>query len=192
MRLSHKGEYALRAMTYLALNYRKSPVQIHEISQREKIPEKFLEQILLQLKRAGLLDSKRGSHGGYVLLKPPKRVSLADIIRTIDGALAPLGCVSKWAHVKCENEKSCGLRAVMLDVRNVVARMLEGITLEDACAGSGSPSRRADGRGRVAHAIDSTTGDSRQGQDGRRRRTPSVPAHRVKPAVKGLRRRALR
>ncbi|MFZ1946748.1 MAG: Rrf2 family transcriptional regulator [bacterium] len=139
MRISRKGEYALRAMAYLALNYKKAPVRIHEISQREKIPEKFLEQILLQLKRVGLLDSKRGAHGGYLLLKPPKHVSLARIIREIDGPLAPLGCVSKWAHVRCSDEKKCGLRKVMLDVRNVVAEMLEGITLEDVCRGTQSP-----------------------------------------------------
>jgi Rrf2 family cysteine metabolism transcriptional repressor len=139
MRISRKGEYALRAMAYLALNYKKSPVRIREISQREKIPEKFLEQILLQLRRAGLLDSKRGPYGGYLLLRPPRNVSLARIIREIDGPLAPLGCVSKWAHVRCSDEKKCGLRKVMLDVRNVVAEMLEGITLEDVCKGTRPP-----------------------------------------------------
>lgn len=133
MRISRKCEYALRAMTFLASHYKKNPVQIHEIARREKIPQKFLEQILLQLKQVGLLESKRGIHGGYSLLKPPKRVSLAQVIRLIDGPLAPLGCVSKWAHITCPDEKKCGLRKVMLDVRNVVAEMLEGITLEDAC-----------------------------------------------------------
>jgi Rrf2 family transcriptional regulator, cysteine metabolism repressor len=132
LRISRKGEYALRAMAYLALNYKKDPVRIHEISQREKIPQKFLEQILLQLKQAGLLESKRGVHGGYSLLRHPRKVSLAHIIRVIDGPLAPLGCVSTWAHVRCPDERKCGLRKVMLDVRNVVAKMLEGITLEDA------------------------------------------------------------
>jgi Rrf2 family cysteine metabolism transcriptional repressor len=138
MRISRKGEYALRAMTYLALHHKSGPVPIHEISGREKIPQKFLEQILLQLKRTGLLESKRGSHGGYILSRDPKRVSLARIIREIDGPLAPLGCVSKWAHVRCPDEKHCGLRKVMLGVRNVVAEMLEGITLEDACKRSRS------------------------------------------------------
>jgi Rrf2 family cysteine metabolism transcriptional repressor len=139
LRISHKGEYALRAMTYLALNYKKPPVHIHEISEREKIPEKFLEQILLQLKRARLLDSKRGVRGGYLLLKPPKKISLAQIIRIIDGPLAPLGCVSRWAHVACPDEKKCGLRKVMLGVRNVVAEMLERITLEDVCRETAPP-----------------------------------------------------
>ncbi|HVP58228.1 MAG TPA: Rrf2 family transcriptional regulator [bacterium] len=137
MRISRKGEYALRAMSYLALNYGQGPVPIHQIAAREKIPQKFLEQILLQLKRSGLLESKRGIRGGYSLLKDPKRVSLARIIREIDGPLAPLGCVSKWAHVRCPDEKRCGLRRVMLGVRNLVAEKLEGITLEDACRRSG-------------------------------------------------------
>jgi len=138
MRISKKGEYALRAMAYLALNYKKAPVHIHEISQREKIPEKFLEQILLDLKRAGLLESKRGIHGGYSIIKAPRKISLARIIRIIDGALAPLGCVSRWAHVSCPDEKKCGLRKVMLEVRNVVAEMLEKITLEDVCRKRGN------------------------------------------------------
>jgi Rrf2 family cysteine metabolism transcriptional repressor len=133
MRISRKGEYALRAVTFLALNYGKAPVRIHEISKREKIPEKFLEQILLQLRRAGLLESRRGAHGGYLLLRRPEKVSIADVIRVIDGPLAPIGCVSKWAHVRCEDERKCGLRRVMLEVRNVVADMLEGITLKDVC-----------------------------------------------------------
>ena len=135
MRISRKGEYALRAITFLALNYKKAPVQIHEISKHEKIPEKFLEQILLQLRRAGLLESKRGAHGGYLLLRPPGKVSLAEVIRVIDGPLAPIGCVSKWAHVRCADERKCGLRRVMLEVRNVVADMLEGISLDDVSRG---------------------------------------------------------
>lgn len=143
MRISRKGEYALRAVTFLALNYGKSPVQIHEISRREKIPEKFLEQILLQLRRAGLLESKRGAHGGYLLLRPPGKISLAEVIRVIDGALAPVGCVSKWAHVRCADEKKCGLRKVMLEVRNVVADMLESITLEDVSKGGGTGGKGA-------------------------------------------------
>ena len=133
MRVSRKGEYALRAVTYLSINYKKTPVQIHEISQREKIPEKFLEQILLQLKKAGLLESKRGVHGGYRLIRSPRRITLAQVIREIDGPLAPVSCVSKWAHIKCHDEKKCRLREVMLDVRNAIAEVLEQITFADVC-----------------------------------------------------------
>jgi Rrf2 family protein len=133
MRISKKGEYALRAMIDLSLNYKKGPIQIHQISQRERIPEKFLEQILLELKKSGLLQSKRGIGGGYSLIKSPDQISLAQVIRIIDGPLAPLGCVSKWAHISCPEEKNCGLQLVMLDVRNAIAKILEGITFTDVC-----------------------------------------------------------
>jgi len=133
MRISKKGDYALRAMVVLAFNYKKGPVQIHEISQREHIPEKFLEQILLGLKKSGLLQSKRGIGGGYNLIRPPDKISLAEVIRTIDGPLAPLGCVSKMAHINCPEEKNCGLQSVMLDVRNSIAKILEGISFADVC-----------------------------------------------------------
>lgn len=133
MKVSRKGEYALRAMIDLSLNYDKGTVQIQDISQREKIPQKFLEQILLTLKNAGLLQSKRGIGGGYSLIKPPGKISLAEVIRIIDGPLAPLSCVSQWAHVSCPEEKNCGLYGVMLDVRNAIAAMLENITFEDVC-----------------------------------------------------------
>lgn len=133
MRISRKGDYALRAMAYLAMNYGSRRVRIGEIAKREGIPKKFLEQILLQLRRAGLVESKRGIGGGYVLVKPPRKISLAQIIRVIDGPLAPLGCVSKWAHVRCPDERRCGLRKVMARVRDTVATMLENLTLEDVC-----------------------------------------------------------
>lgn len=133
MRISRKGEYALRAMIDLSLNYGRGSVQIHQISQREKIPEKFLEQILLELKKSGLLQSKRGIGGGYRLIKDPREINLAQVIRIIDGPLAPLGCVSKWAHISCPEEKNCGLQSVMLDVRNAIAKILEGITFADVC-----------------------------------------------------------
>jgi len=133
MRISKKGEYALRAMIYLSLNYEKGPAQIYDISEREKIPKKFLEQILLGLKKAGLLQSKRGIGGGYSLIKPPKAITLAQIIRIIDGPLAPLGCVSQWAHISCPEERNCGLKQVMLEVRNAIAQVLENVTFDDVC-----------------------------------------------------------
>ncbi len=133
MKISKKGEYALRAMIDLALNYDKGSVQIRDIAEREKIPEKFLEQILLTLKKAGLLQSRQGVGGGYSLIRPPKEISLAEVIRVIDGPLAPLSCVSQWAYVSCPEEQNCGLYSVMLDVRNAIAEMLENLTFEDVC-----------------------------------------------------------
>ena len=143
MRVSRKGEYALRAMIVLAGSYGGGPVRIQEIAERERIPKKFLEQILLELKNSGLLESRRGVGGGYRLIKDPAEVTLAQVVRIIDGPLAPVGCVSRLAHVQCEHQDSCGLYGVMLDVRNAIASVLEGVTFADICKKSG-------GRGRAA------------------------------------------
>lgn len=131
MRISKKGEYALRAMSYLAMNYGDGTVRIGEIASRERIPKKFLQQILLLLRKAGILRSERGVEGGYALAKEPGKITLAEVIRIVDGPLAPMGCASTWAHVSCPEEKSCQLRRVMLVVRNAVAGILEGITFEE-------------------------------------------------------------
>lgn len=146
MRLSRKGEYALRAMIVLGKSYGSGPVQIQKISDGEAIPKKFLEQILLDLKKAGLLKSKRGAGGGYELICPPEDVTLARVIRVIDGPLAPLSCVSTHAHVRCPEEATCGLYSVMMDVRNAIAGVLESVTVADICGrtAAGGPGRRGD------------------------------------------------
>jgi len=133
MNLSKKGEYALRAMIGLSMNYGRGSVHTHDIAEIEHIPQKFLEQILLELKKAGLLESKRGRGGGYSLIKSPEDISLAEVIRIIDGRLAPLGCVSNWAHIKCPEESDCGLHKVMRDVRNAIVKILEDVSFADVC-----------------------------------------------------------
>jgi Rrf2 family protein len=133
MKISKKGEYAIRALINLALNYEKGVTQIHDIAKAEDIPVKFLEQILLNLKNAGFLHSRRGKGGGYFLNKSPDKIKLGDIIRLIDGPLAPLACVSNTAHLQCSKEASCGLRSVMVDVKNAVSEILDHITLNDVC-----------------------------------------------------------
>jgi len=135
VRLSRKGEYALRAMIRLSLAYGGGPLRIGEISKLEKIPRKFLEQILLELRKAGLLRSRRGAGGGYSLIRPPEEITFAQVIRVIDGPLAPLGCVSTHAYVGCPDEKTCGLHRVMLEVRNATANILENATFASACNG---------------------------------------------------------
>lgn len=143
MRISKKGEYALLALIYIALNYQKNVTQAPEIVRDENIPERFLEQILLVLKKAGFLRSKRGVSGGYTLSRSPVEIKLGEIIRLIDGPLAPIGCVSKFAHEDCSKEKTCGLRSIMLDVRNATAAILDHITLDDVCRRvKGAPQRR--------------------------------------------------
>ncbi len=136
MRLSKRGEYGLRAMIALATplpNGDVPVIQIREIAQREQIPAKFLEQILLALKNAGLLHSKMGVGGGYHLARAPQDISLGQIVRVLDGPLAPVKCVSQMAYEPCgcPDEETCGLRLVMGDVRNAIAELLDGTSLAD-------------------------------------------------------------
>ena len=136
MRLSKRGEYGLRAMMALAVPGPdgKPPVlQIREIAEREQMPGKFLEQILLALKNAGLLHSKMGVGGGYHLARPAAEISLGQIVRVLDGPLAPVKCVSQMAYEPCgcPDEETCGLRLVMGDVRNAISEVLDGTSLAD-------------------------------------------------------------
>jgi Rrf2 family protein len=134
MHLSKRGEYGLRAMIILAEAKKQDPpglVQIKEISLRDQIPSKFLEQILLALKNAGLVHSKMGVGGGYYLARPADQISLGQIIRILDGPIAPIKCVSHMAYEPCgcPDENSCGLRMVMGDVRNAMTHILDTVTL---------------------------------------------------------------
>lgn len=134
MKLSKRGEYGLRAMVDLASQATPgAAVPIKEIAQREKIPVKFLEQILLTLRNAGLLRSRMGVTGGYYLAHPADQITLGQIVRVLDGPLAPIPCVSKMAYeaCACPDEETCGLRLVMLDVRNAIAGILDRTSLAD-------------------------------------------------------------
>lgn len=134
MRLSTKGEYASRAMLELSRRYPKGPVHSRQIAEAQEIPPRFLEQILLQLKRAGYLKSRKGQRGGYVLAKPPEKINVAEVIRVMDGPLAPIDCVSVMAHETCPMENTCGLRWLWKDVRDAVADILEKTTFADLAA----------------------------------------------------------
>ncbi|MBN2502835.1 MAG: Rrf2 family transcriptional regulator [Anaerolineales bacterium] len=135
MKLSKRGEYGMRAMIHLASGEEADPkiVPMKEIAKIENIPLKFLEQILLNLRNAGLLQSKMGVGGGYYLAKPPEEITLGQIERVLDGPLAPIRCVSQTAYEPCgcPDEETCGLRLVMLDVRNAIADILDNTTLAD-------------------------------------------------------------
>lgn len=135
MKLSKKGEYALRALIDLAMNADRGVAQAHDIARHENIPIKFLEQILLSLKNAGLLQSRRGVGGGYVLARPPDQITLGEVIRLLEGPIAPIGCASQTAPERCScpDESICGLRSVMLDVRNAISDIVDQITLADVC-----------------------------------------------------------
>lgn len=130
--LTKKAKYALKAVLYLAREYGKGPILVSEIAEREQIPHKFLEVILLDLKNMGILQSKKGKGGGYSLSKSPDSIFFGQVIRAIDGPLALLPCVSLTAYAKCEeciDETSCGIRLVMKEVRDATANILDGASL---------------------------------------------------------------
>jgi Rrf2 family cysteine metabolism transcriptional repressor len=131
VRLSTKGEYASRAMLELALRFADGPQHIRDISAAQDIPGRFLEQILLQLKRAGYLRSRKGPRGGYLLSRPPERISVAEVIRVMDGPLAPIDCVSVTAHELCPKEEACVLKGLWKETRDAIAGILERTTLAD-------------------------------------------------------------
>src|SRR5215471_948147 len=132
--LSMKAKYGLRALTALAKEYGKGPVLIGDLAKKERIPQKFLELILLELKKKGILQSKKGKGGGYFLNRPPAATSVGEVIRVLDGPLALLPCVSQTAYRRCDecpDETTCGIRSVMKEVRDSTAEILDGTTLDD-------------------------------------------------------------
>lgn len=134
--LSKRTQYSLRALYALAENYGAGPMLIAQVAEDEAIPKKFLEQILLSLKSFGLVKSKKGKGGGYMLATPPDQVTLASVIRRIEGPLAPLPCASETQFRKCEecvDIETCGTRIVMREVRDAMAEILERTTLATVC-----------------------------------------------------------
>jgi len=131
--LSKKTQYALKALGYLAGKYGEGPVLISDISKIKKIPIKFLETILLELKQAGVLDSKKGKGGGYFLIESPKKTTLAQAIRLVGGPIALLPCVSINFYEKCKDcdEAVCGLNKAMKITRDATLKILEKKTLAE-------------------------------------------------------------
>lgn len=136
--ISQKAKYALRALVALCRVAPGESLMISEISRAQAIPKKFLEQILLELKRAGIVMSRRGRLGGYVLLRPADKVTFGEVLRLIDGPIAPLPCLSKIAYRKCADcgeEDSCEIRQVFARVTLATRDVLDHTTLADAVAG---------------------------------------------------------
>lgn len=139
--LSKKAQYALKALSYLTKNYLEAsaeypsgrPVLINEIAVKQQIPIKFLESILLQLKNADILDSRKGKGGGYFLRLPPSQIPIARILRIVDGPIAMLPCVSLYFYKKCEDcqEKKCRINKMFCEVRDATLQILENRTLMD-------------------------------------------------------------
>ena len=130
--LSKKSKYGLKAMLELAAESGKRPIQASELAERQRLPKKFLEAILLELKRHGLLESKLGRGGGYVLTRKPGDITVGEIIRALEGPLALIPCVSRTAYRRCDecvDEQTCGIRLAMKEVRDATAHILDNTTL---------------------------------------------------------------
>lgn len=135
--LTMKAKYALMALGYLAAAERNEPVLISEIAEREGIPRKFLELILRELKTHGILDSRKGRGGGYLLRLDPESVTLAQVIRIVDGPIAPVPCLSQTAYRRCKeckDETTCSVRLVLRDLHLASLRVLENTTLASLAA----------------------------------------------------------
>jgi Rrf2 family protein len=137
--LTQKAKYGLRALSVLATEQgRRVTLPISELAERGHVPHKFLEAILLDLRRHGFVDSRRGKAGGYTLARPAKSISVGDIIRAIDGPLAPIPCASLTAYrpcADCANPQACAIQRLMRRVRDAMAEVLDGTSLEELAAG---------------------------------------------------------
>lgn len=133
--LSAKAQYAIHALTYLGEHFQQGYIPINQIAEKRKIPAKFLEAILLELRKAGVLGSKAGKNGGYYLLRDPKQIPMVQILRLMDGPIALLPCVSKMFYEPCRlcpyPEASCNIRSIFLEVRDATLKVIEGKSLAD-------------------------------------------------------------
>ena len=153
MRLSRRSEYGLRALVDLVHNGDSGPVPLGALAKRNNLPPKFLEQIMATLKHGGVVRTTLGAHGGYALAADAGRVSIGRVVRLLDGALAPLPCVSLryYSRCSCPDEATCPLRDVMIDVRDAMLEILDKETLAEMAARVGQSS--IDPRGRHADAL---------------------------------------
>ena len=130
--LTRRSKYGLKAVLYLAGQVGRGPISVAEVADQEHIPRKFLEAILLDLKRSGVLQSKKGQGGGYSLGRKPTEITVGQVIRTLDGPLALIPCVSQTAYARCAecvDEETCGVRLAMKQVRDATAKILDHTTL---------------------------------------------------------------
>jgi Rrf2 family protein len=135
MRVSKKTDYALRALFTLVEHFGRGPIPIRELSRRNDVPKKFLEQIMLAMKKRGWVDSVSGLRGGYVLAKTPDKITMGEVVRHFDGILAPIACVSVGGYIRCSQEPLCRFRRVFLNARNYVTNLMDHSTLADVAKG---------------------------------------------------------
>lgn len=144
MKVSKRGEYAMRALCCLAERHGDRWVHIRTVALEEEIPAKFLESIMLQLKRAGFVASRRGNEGGYALAKPPSEILLGEVIRLLDGPLAPMASAHELREMMERNPRQIGFYAVLMDVRNAVSSILDDTSLADVVRRTGEIRSAAD------------------------------------------------
>lgn len=133
MNVSTKSEYGLRALIYLGNNEHRGPVPAREIAEKWKVPVKYLEQILKTLKEADIVISQLGTSGGYRLSRPATQITAGEVIRLLDGRIAPMGCVSSYDYEPCEFEKGCGLKTLWMRARAALVGVLDQTTIADLC-----------------------------------------------------------
>lgn len=129
IKLSTKGRYGLMAMFELALNYGQGPISLKKIAKKQELSDNYLEQLFSVLRRDGLLNSVRGSQGGYMLSKPPKDITVGDILRSLEGSLAPASCVVN--DNECCKDDGCATKLVLMKIKNSIDEVVDSITLED-------------------------------------------------------------
>ena len=180
MKLSKRGEYALRSLINLgiAAKVERPLLRVTELASAEALPVKFLEQVMQQLREAGIVESVRGKHGGYRLARSADKITVGSVVRLIDGPLAPIGCVSQTAYepCNCPDEAHCGLRMLMLDVRNAIAAILDRYTLADVVEVT---TRKLVTSGRPLPFTEAAARDAKKSRAPRARRANTSPTEGV-------------
>jgi len=133
LRLSTRGHYGLKAMFDLAQNYGSSPIPLKAVAQRQNLSEHYLEQLIAMLRKAGLVNGVRGAQGGYVLAREPSKINVGDVIRALEGPIAPVYCVSEENPGACDEADNCITRTVWARVRDGIAAVMDAISLADLC-----------------------------------------------------------
>ena len=132
MKITYKGDYALKTILDLAIHYNQGVITIHDLAKRADMPLKFLEQVLLELKKGGFVDSKRGVNGGYFLAKPPKEIKVGDVVRFIEGPIEPIACASRGTAYKgCADIYKCAFKHIWCEVADATVKIVDNITFED-------------------------------------------------------------
>jgi len=144
MKISYKGDYALKTLLELALNYNKGILSIQDLAKKGDIPDKFLEQVLLILKKGGFVDSKRGVNGGYFLARPPEGITIGEVVRFIEGPVEPVACVGKRDYEGCRDLRSCVFRDIWGQVSTATALVIDTITFAELVRRFGAKKKARD------------------------------------------------